>query len=398
MTAARTRTTTRPRRPVAWPSCRTPRSASSATRRRPSSTTRTRAPSRASSFSLPALRGGRRPVGLLRGRGQRRLARSVKLVVPEALDGDYAIGDELTVTGEGVDYYCNTQFKALQAPVVTGEGVALPTPVDVAPETLAPSGTDAEAYEGRARAPVQRHRGEHGELGLHAARQRRRDLRLAVSRPASGRRQAVRSTRSSGSSSTRSRATRSSRSRPATSATTRTTRAAPPPACAFETIGAYQQSDASAQLHRGGLPGHRRRRRLQLRGSRRHLGRGLRLDEPARPLRHGSRGRRLERHPRESSTRTRPPSCPVGDVISVTGDIQEYYCLSQLNVGDAGRGHHDDGHGRPAGGRGSDGRRPRRIVGRACAPCSATRSSPSCRATPTTGRPPSRADCASKTR
>ncbi len=73
--------------------------------------------------------------------------RGVKLVVPADLDGDYQIGDVLTVTGEGVEYYCMTQFKALQAPLVTGQA-AVPAAAVVAAETLAPSNAGAEAYEG----------------------------------------------------------------------------------------------------------------------------------------------------------------------------------------------------------------------------------------------------------
>jgi len=71
----------------------------------------------------------------------------VQLVVPKDLDPGVLPGDLVTVTGEAKEFYCLTQLEATAAPTVTGTA-GLPPAEDVAPDTLAPGGTNAEPYEG----------------------------------------------------------------------------------------------------------------------------------------------------------------------------------------------------------------------------------------------------------
>lgn len=254
----------------------------------------------------------------------------VKLVVPEALDGDYAIGDELTVTGEGVDYYCNTQFKALQAPVVTGEGVALPTPVDVAPETLAPSGTDGEAYEGvrvRLSNVTVESTASWGFTLQDSAVEISDSLFQTGVRPAAG--CAVDTIIG-----IVEYAFESYQIIPI-SADDISYDADDPscaaPACAFETISAYQQSDASANCTAEGSQDIDGGADCSYEGlvvisEQVYVSSNLRghyVMDPA----GGAWSGILVKFFKDDA-----PELSLGDVISVTGDIQEYFCLSQLNA------------------------------------------------------------------
>ena len=69
-----------------------------------------------------------------------------QLTVSADLDANYAQGTVLKVFAEGQEFYCLTQVKALQAPEVLGM-TDVPAAAEVAPETLAPEGDQAEPYE-----------------------------------------------------------------------------------------------------------------------------------------------------------------------------------------------------------------------------------------------------------
>lgn len=71
----------------------------------------------------------------------------LQVVVPNDLGVTLVIGDAVTVTGKWTEYYCATQITAT-AVDKTGAGVALPAADVVAPADIATNGDLAEAYEG----------------------------------------------------------------------------------------------------------------------------------------------------------------------------------------------------------------------------------------------------------
>ncbi|GMV40167.1 MAG: hypothetical protein AMXMBFR64_18830 [Myxococcales bacterium] len=70
----------------------------------------------------------------------------IQVVVPTDLGVTLDIGDDITVTGKWVEYYCATQITAISVDK-NGTGAALPPADVVAPEDVATDGALAEAYE-----------------------------------------------------------------------------------------------------------------------------------------------------------------------------------------------------------------------------------------------------------